>query len=192
MLESVTPYIQPIGILIAAIVFYFMFRERKKLSTPKRIILIGKAASGKDEFKTRLEKKGYISDVSFTTRPMRDGEIEGKTYHYITEDQFKEYINNGFFHQWKQFNGWYYGTGLDSWQNSDVFIMTPSGIMDLSQDDIASSFIVYLDIPEDIRKVRLSERSDADSVDRRLAADTKDFRDFTSDFYDIKIRNSSF
>ena len=42
----------------------------------KRIILVGKAASGKDYFKDFLIERGFIPSVSHTTRPMRDGEID--------------------------------------------------------------------------------------------------------------------
>jgi len=49
---------------------------------------------------------------------------------------------------------------------------------------------VYLDIPEEIRYKRLSKRSDADSVNRRMSADKKDFEGFTD--YDLVITNPSF
>jgi guanylate kinase len=42
-----------------------------------RIILAGKAASGKDYLRDMLIKEGLKPDVSATTRPMRVGEATG-------------------------------------------------------------------------------------------------------------------
>ena len=79
------------------------------------------------------------------------------------------------------FNGWIYGTSKDEFLRSELFILTPSGISQLSEKDRSDSFIIYIDIDEDTRRKRMSERKDADSVERRLEADEKDFRNF-SDF----------
>ena len=79
------------------------------------------------------------------------------------------------------FNGWIYGTSKDEFLRSELFILTPSGISQLSEKDRSDSFIIYIDIDEDTRRERMSERKDADSAERRLEADEKDFRNF-SDF----------
>ena len=69
--------------------------------------------------------------------------------------------------------------------------MTPTGISKLHAADRKHSFIIYLDIPIEVRKARLSERNDnSDSIDRRLAADEKDFENFTE--YDIKLTDHNF
>jgi len=48
----------------------------------KRTVLVGKAASGKDHFRKVLENKGFKYAVSYTTRPPRTGEVEGKDYFF--------------------------------------------------------------------------------------------------------------
>ena len=51
------------------------------------LVLMGKSCSGKDTIANELvNKHGYESLVSYTTRPMRDGEIQDQTYHFISED----------------------------------------------------------------------------------------------------------
>jgi guanylate kinase len=57
-------------------------------------------------------------------------------------------------------------------------------------EDRASSLVVYFDIDEDIRKQRISLRSDADTVERRLEADNRDFYRFEN--YDLVITNPDF
>lgn len=51
--------------------------------------------------------------VSATTRKPREGEIEGKSYYFMQEEQFKEKIANGGFIEWACFCGNYYGTPKD-------------------------------------------------------------------------------
>ena len=71
-----------------------------------------------------------------------------------------------------------------------MFIMTPAGLSHLSQKDRDESLVIYLDAPESIRRVRMSQRNDADNVERRIAADEKDFSEFEN--YDIHIDNHEF
>ena len=68
--------------------------------------------------------------------------------------------------------------------------MTPSGISNIKKEDRESSFIIYLNPAEEIRRKRLSERRDADSLERRLEADRKDFENFED--FDMVITNENF
>jgi dephospho-CoA kinase len=68
--------------------------------------------------------------------------------------------------------------------------MTPSGISQLSDTDRAESLIVYVDVSEEIRRERMSLRKDADDVNRRIAADAGDFKDFSD--YDVKVDDPNF
>ena len=61
------------------------------------IVLVGHIASGKTCVAKALEKRGYRRIVTYTTRPPREGEIDGKDYHFITEKEFKEKQDKGFF-----------------------------------------------------------------------------------------------
>lgn len=46
------------------------------------LVLMGKSCSGKDTIANELvNKHGYENFVSYTTRPMRDGEVQDQTYH---------------------------------------------------------------------------------------------------------------
>ena len=51
-----------------------------------------------------------IFSVSATTRSKRPGEINGKDYFFISEDEFKEKIKNNEFIEWERFYDYYYGT----------------------------------------------------------------------------------
>ena len=45
-----------------------------------KIILVGKAAAGKDHMRKILQGRGFDYGVSYTTRPRRPGEIDGEDY----------------------------------------------------------------------------------------------------------------
>lgn len=156
----------------------------------QRIIIAGKAGSGKDHLATKLKEMGYTKDLSFTTRPKRAGEVEGIHYHYVSEMFFDTMKASEQFYETASFNGWQYGTSTYSWLESKVFIMTPKGINEVRKEDRDECFIVYLDIDEDVRRERIARRSDADSVERRMEADRKDFENFTD--FDFRIQDSNF
>lgn len=150
----------------------------------KRLIIVGKGGSGKDHLRKKLQSSGFKYCVSHTTRPPREGEVNGEDYHFISLDAaVHEFVKGGKFYEYVFFNEWVYGTSLEEFHSSNLFIMTPSGLRSLSPEDRAESFVVYLDIDEDTRRDRLSRRNDADKLERRLKADYLDFKDF-NDFDD--------
>jgi guanylate kinase len=48
--------------------------------------------------------------VSATTRPLRDGEAEGRDYFFLTKEEFRRRIEGGEFVEWEEIYGNYYGT----------------------------------------------------------------------------------
>jgi guanylate kinase len=157
----------------------------------KRTILVGKAASGKDYLRKRFESRGFKYAVTYTTRPPREGEMNGKDYFFISEDESKRLIESGFFYEYVIFNGWVYGTSVSQFYISDLFIMTPAGISKIKPEDRLNSFIIYVDIDIQTRYDRLLNRDmPGDSVQRRIEADELDFSIFYD--YDLRITNSNF
>lgn len=49
------------------------------------IILMGKAASGKDTLQKELVNQGFERVVTATTRQPREGEQDGVDYHFFSE-----------------------------------------------------------------------------------------------------------
>ena len=157
----------------------------------KRIVLVGKAASGKDHLRKRFESRGFKYAVTYTTRPPREGEVNGKDYYFISEDEAKVLIESNFFYEYVIFNGWVYGTSNSEFYSKDLFIMTPAGVSRIKPEDRQTSFIIYMDIEMSIRMTRLANRNmPGDSMSRRIKADEMDFTDFND--YDLRITNSDF
>ena len=157
----------------------------------KRIILVGKAASGKDHLRKKYESRGFKYAVSYTTRPPREDEVNGKDYFFITDEESTKMIESNMFYEHVYFNGWLYGTTVNQFFTDDLFIMTPAGISHIKPEDRANSFIIYIDIYMFIRKQRLVNRMmPGDSLTRRIEADELDFMDFND--YDLRITNEDF
>jgi guanylate kinase len=78
------------------------------------IVLSGSSGVGKSTVIARVlqEKPDLYFSVSFTTRPPRDGEVDGVNYHFVTKEDFQRRIQAGEFLEWAEYVGNYYGTSL--------------------------------------------------------------------------------
>lgn len=77
------------------------------------VIVSSPSGGGKGTLIRRVLKTvpnlGY--SVSFTTRPPREGELEGRHYFFVTEEKFREMIAAGEFLEWAEVHSYLYGTG---------------------------------------------------------------------------------
>ena len=77
-------------------------------------IISGPSGAGKGTICQRLKEQGSIElSVSMTTRKPRPGEIDGKNYYFVSEEEFIETINRGGFLEYAKVYGNYYGTPKD-------------------------------------------------------------------------------
>lgn len=85
--------------------------EKKK---GKILIIVAPSGTGKSTLIKRLKEefRDLHWSVSFTTREMRDGEVDGKHYFYISKEEFLKKKDQGDFIEWAEVHGNYYGTSL--------------------------------------------------------------------------------
>ncbi len=105
----------------------------------KRLIIVGKGGSGKDHLRKILVGNGFKYCVSHTTRPIREGEENGKDYWFIESSKLTEMAES--FYEGVFFNSWFYGTSMDEFNKSNLFIMTPGGVAKLNKKDREESTI---------------------------------------------------
>ena len=94
------------------------------------VVLVGESASGKSTIAKILEQEQptFSKVVTYTTRPMRDGEVDGVDYNFISNEKFNELIEQGFFVEHASYRDWQYGTAINFNQDEDkVIILTPAG-----------------------------------------------------------------
>jgi len=76
------------------------------------IVISGPSGVGKDTILRRLFQLApeLKYSVSYTTRPPRPGEVDGQSYTFVSEDEFKRLIDAKEFLEWAQVYDHYYGT----------------------------------------------------------------------------------
>ena len=156
-----------------------------------KLILVGKAAAGKDFLKNRLAKKGFTSGVSHTTRPPRESEVNHVDYHFVDKQEFEDMISCGEFVEYMEFNGWYYGQTKKDFDLADVMIMSKDGLDMLPKEYRDQCMVIWLDPPRITRVERLEYRNDKnDSIVRRMNTDDEQFKGFND--FDLRIKNEDF
>lgn len=158
------------------------------------ILLLGKSAAGKDSIRNELVKLGYTPVVTYTTRPPRDGEVNGVTYNFISEEDFLQRESEGFFAETTSYNvasedTWYYGSAIGDLTSDKVMIANPNGVKKLKRLSTINPVVFYILASEETIWNRLRQRGD-DNVEarRRLNADDIDFADI-NDYVDFSIRS---
>jgi len=166
----------------------------------EKLILLGKSGSGKDYLMRKLVDKGLKAALKWTTRPARKNETQGITYNFVENDYFLKSINENKFLNYQKYTvtpegkseeTWYYGITNEEFESSQVFIMTPAEFSAIDKKWRKELFVVYLDIPRDVRESRLFKRNDKnDSIKRRMDADDVDFENFRD--WDLRITDPDF
>lgn len=78
------------------------------------LVLSGPSGAGKSSLINKIKDHigpTYFS-ISTTTRAIREGEIDGVHYHFVTVDEFKKDIEQEMFLEYAVVHGNYYGTSL--------------------------------------------------------------------------------
>jgi guanylate kinase len=167
------------------------------------IIISGRSCSGKDTVVNELVNNfGYIRATTYTTRPMRDGEVDGDTYYFLSVEKFLQKYIDGFFLEVKYYHTkegiWFYGSSIESYEranNNTIFILTPDGLNKLKEKNILhKSFLI--DVPDEeiinrqiIRGDYATPTKEAEAK-RRFEYDKIDFND-VENLYNFKINENN-
>ena len=160
----------------------------------RHVIVCGESAAGKVNFKKKCIDKFYKHEISFTTRQMRDCEINGVDYYFVTVEEFEKRIEDNFFLQFDKLGESdgtfdYYGTSYFEFLQSEVMIMTPQGIVKIPQNIKERCLIVYVTADIQTRLYRMKKRGTSnEKILERINIDNKQFKDFKD--YDTKIDTS--
>lgn len=170
-------------------------------NSEKTIILLGKSAAGKDYILNHLKENfGFNSIVSHTTRPIRENEINGKDYYFITTKEFSKMLRDEEFIETREyttcFNNkqdvWYYGISKEEFDNKSkkICVVDTSGQKEIieyyGKENIIS---IYIDVEDNIREQRAKLRGSFSQSewDRRLKDDNKKFKNIK---YDYIVKNN--
>lgn len=89
-----------------------------ELVTPRTgllVVLSGPSGVGKDALLARLEASGFplTRIVTATCRPIRPGEVPGRSYRFLSPEEFARWRSEGKFLEWAEVYGVPYGTPIE-------------------------------------------------------------------------------
>ena len=130
----------------------------------KMILVAAPSGAGKSSFVDRAVKDlPELEDViTYTTRAMRHHEVPGHPYHFISEEEFQQKVDAGFFIEWAKVHTKFYGTSLKSLE--DAWGTGKTVIMDL---DIQGVKTFKQKLPEGLKTIFILPPS-LDELKRRI------------------------
>ena len=173
-------------------------------------IFMGKSASGKDTlYREVMERHPQLRPViTYTTRPIRVGETDGKEYHFVSEEQMQEMQSSGKVVECRCYQTvkgpWYYFTAddgqIDFDKGDSCMITTLAGYEQIREYFGTERVIpLYIEVDDMLRMERSLSREKEQAqpcvaeVCRRFLADERDFSEENLARLDIseRIENSS-
>ena len=163
----------------------------------KKIVLIyGESASGKSAIKRAIMRlRPDYNDVrTSTTRPIREGEVDGVDYNYYDDMTMASKIMADEMAECVSFRDWVYGTEYSALIDDkiNIGVWNPEGVETLNDDDEIQCLNIYIYSSAKVRIIRSLNREvnpDVGEVVRRYATDLKDFEGFSPGFYHAVIHN---
>lgn len=141
----------------------------------------GPSGTGKGTICEKLlenKENDIFLSVSSTTREIRKNEIDGVTYNYTTEDNFKKMIENGEMLEYAVYSGNYYGTPKKTVEDmlekgKNVLLeIEPQGALKVKEKmpDAELMFIVPPSMKELKKRLEERGRESAEQIAERLEA----------------------
>lgn len=140
----------------------------------KIIVIVAPSGTGKSTLINRLRPQvpNLEWSVSCTTRPMREGEVDGKDYFFISKEEFEQKIEENAFIEWAKVHSNYYGTlksfvdtGLDNGKFLlfDLDVQGCDSIKKLYGDEAR---VIFIEPPsvEDLKKRLFARATDSQEV----------------------------
>ena len=174
-------------------------------------ILSGCSASGKDTIlKEVVKKSNIVPIISTTSRPMREGEVEGREYYFRMYKECEKLLQDGMFIESRMYNtkkgSWLYGITKDSidLKSNNEYIV----IVDVQGRDTIVEYLLNNNVDRDnirtyyiecsarerlLRSLSREVNSDTEQVlemCRRLIADYEEIRKYKYT-YDYVLRNET-
>lgn len=158
------------------------------------VCIIGGSGSGKSTLEDEIIiHDGFTKAISTTTRLRRDGEHDGREYHFVDIPTFENLQKNNMLLESINFAGNYYGLTTNEFNKTTdhlVFVVEPNGYMQItkyiSENNIhVTPIVIYMDIPEKERFKNMVKRGDNPiAIQERLKAET-----IVSDFKKFEIKH---
>ena len=109
--------------------------------------------------------------VSYTTRSIRAGEVDGVDYHFVSQATFDQMVSTGAFVEWALVHGNSYGTALQvleqaSDSSSDILLEIDCQGAQQLKKNLANAIFIFIMPPslEELQRRLVGRNTDADDV----------------------------
>ena len=165
------------------------------------VILSGVAGAGKDTIKKELIKRMENIETlpSYTSREMRNGDIAGETYNFVSREEFEKMIENKEFYEYDIHHNQYYGTSRkllnEKVKNGkiivkDIDVNGTEHLKELLKND-TKIVTIFLRVPKEELRHRLENRIDKPSQEEIiLRLNRFDYEEFRINLYDYVLCNN--
>ena len=166
-------------------------------STGQLLVLSGPSGVGKSSLRERvLDLVPELEySISYTTRNPRQGETEGKDYHFVSLETFLTMKEAGAFIEWAQVHGNYYGSSRDQLtkhlkEDRDVlFEIDVQGARQVKGNFPEASFIFVLPPDRKTLEKRLQKRGTEQGIDVKTRLENASRELLEAVWYDYLIIN---
>ena len=120
--------------------------------------------------------------ISYTTREKRSIEENGVDYFFISDEEFEDLIIQGYFVEWQNVHGFYYGTSVSNLENAIendkimLIEMDVKGSMSIKKLFPDQTFSIFI-MPPSISQLRERLRSRGTESERRINIRLKRFQE---------------
>ncbi|WP_321780270.1 guanylate kinase [Schaalia cardiffensis] len=168
------------------------------MATPRLTVLAGPTAVGKGTVvqALRLRHPELVVSVSATTRAPRPGEIDGVHYHFLSDSQFDELVEDGGMLEWAKVHGLHrYGTPRRPVE--EALTAGKSVLLEIDLDgarqvrrSMPEAHFVFLAPPSwDVLVARLLERGTEDEEERARRLETAKTELAAESEFDVTVTN---
>jgi guanylate kinase len=164
------------------------------------LVLSGPSGAGKSSLLNEVINdigECYFS-ISTTTRPIRNGEIDGVHYHFVSEAEFKKDIDEDFFLEYAFVHGNYYGTSIKPVKEAlnagklvlfDIDVQGNAVVTNRLGDITTSVFITPPTLSELKNRLESRKTDSKEVIDRRVEMAKKEIQRISE--YDFLIVNDN-
>lgn len=166
------------------------------------VLLSGVSGAGKDTIKKELIARmdNVESLPSFTDRAPRENDIPGKTYNFVSTEEFEAMIARGELYEYSAHHNHYYGTSRkllnEKMQNGKIIVkdIEVNGVENLVKllGNDTKIVSIFLKVPKEELRRRLESRIDKPSPkDIELRLNRLQYEESKIGIYDYVIKNNN-
>ncbi|CDC31810.1 transcriptional regulator XRE family [Clostridium sp. CAG:508] len=166
------------------------------------VLLSGVSGAGKDTIKKELIARmdNVESLPSFTDRAPRENDIPGKTYNFVSTEEFEAMIARGELYEYSAHHNHYYGTSRkllnEKMQNGKIIVkdIEVNGVENLVKllGNDTKIVTIFLKVPKEELRRRLESRIDKPSPkDIELRLNRLQYEESKIGIYDYVIKNNN-